>query len=91
MRRLTPSIAVILSHQPTTALYKLGRGKNHDKSAKEYSCSDLHDFNTLHFQDYISTMVGQVALGSFWVGLKYSQKDEMWRWVDNTTVNTDVM
>ena len=35
-------------------------------------------------------MVGQVQTGSFWIGLEHNP-DGGWQWVDNTTVNTDVM
>ena len=35
-------------------------------------------------------MVGQVQTGSFWIGLEHNA-DGGWQWVDNTTVNTDIM
>ena len=60
-------------------------------SKEPHDCQCLILIHHLYsFQDYISTMVGQVQTGSFWIGLEHNA-DGGWQWVDNTTVNTDIM
>ena len=72
-------------------VYKQTSTFNDAKAVCENYDAHLVIIDTIPEKDHVTSMMGQVARGYAWVGLELAADGSGWQWLDNSTVDTNVM